>query len=369
VVITAGSGGSGTTYAVSDPSPSVATATTNVAGSPGTLITDVAAGSDTLTVTRNGTSLTCTVAIVCAGPGTGNEPSGMTPQINTGDMTTAPNQAGGNASWAEGTIISSTFYNFTNPTVPAPPYSASNVYTNPALIALAPDGPGLEVQYNTTCGGQNNPVSWGVALSVPASPQGVLYISCLVRARGWNNVGRSASQISAVKLMEPRCGQNGENHVVAGFTSSSTDNYLGTDLQGSPTADNYPKLDQSPYSAINVYVPNADLQFNQSTTWRLFQLLMGQETTPGVSGDAYIKYWVGAKGSTPTLAYDTTQTGSGSGAGTWLATGPIDMLQPASTKGWFYLMFNQTYGGSVSYANGPPSTMYLGLNQLYASQK
>ena len=130
IVITVTAGG--TTYDWSSSATGVATTTTGAASEQ---VTDVSAGSATITITRHGTSVSCTVSVVCGGPGTGNEPSGMTPGVNTGDMTTAPSTLH-NGTWTEGTAIVTTFQN--NSSLATPEGSGGD----PTKIQLCPTGPG-----------------------------------------------------------------------------------------------------------------------------------------------------------------------------------------------------------------------------------
>jgi len=354
--------GAGTTYDVVSSAPSKATTTTGVTGAAGALVTDVAAGAATLTVTRHGTSLSCTVAVTCAGPGTGNEPSGMTPVINTGDMTVPPAITDG-GTWTQGSVIPSVFNNYT-----ATGQTASGI--DPSYIALAPDGPGVEVKYTPQLNGGYNPVVWGVSLNQPGGTvAGVLFGKGQVRTRNWHNTsvlrssGAPGPLITGLKLMEPRCGQSTENHVFSFEAIDDTTGYVIANLQGGGVNgfNNYPRLDIGPpYVPLITQEPNGSLNIGASL-WREFQFIYGQETTPGTTQDAYIKIWTGPIGAV-VLAYDSTI------AGTWTPVPGFDMLQATSSKGWQFLMFNQTYGGLLS-QYGPPSTMYLGLNQLYFSQK
>lgn len=387
----------GTTYDWSSSASGVASVGTGSATEP---ITDVAAGSATITVTRHGTSASCTISVVCAGAGVGNEPSGMTPGINTGDMVTAPSQVSG-GTWNEGSIIVTQFTNNTQ----GPGSGDAAVGAFPNNVLACPDGPGMRTQFLTSLRGGNQPVSLSCGINQPSGTKlGVLYGKALIRFVNWSNTGSSGADIGGVKVIEPRCGQSSENHVIEAVTTSHTDNYLGVTLQGVPLggAENYPRTDitftlwnsatayvpgnyvklgsgavyvcilsntnQTPpnatfwtatsgqFQTIDVYAPNSDL-LAPAAAFRGFEYLLGQETTPGVSGDAYIKLWVAG-----TLAFDSTILG------TWSPSGAFNMLNPSSTKGWPALVFNQTFGGAAD-TNHPKQTQFLDLNQLYASSK
>ena len=123
----------------------------------------------------------------------------------------------------------------------------------------------------------------------------------------------------------------------------------------------------------NAITPNGALGFNQSTNWMEVQSLYGQETTPGVSGDAYHKLWVGAPGSNSdmlSLAFDSTaaQPGPTSPAAAYPGADCSTCWRRHRRRAGGISCSIQTYGGLASQYS-PPQTMYFGLNQLYASTK
>lgn len=397
VTITAAAG---TTYAGSSSNSGIDTASTGFTGAVGCTIQEVAAGPATITITRNPSGPSCTVQVLntVPGSGSGNQPSGMTPGINTGSMTTAPSQVAGGTWLQAGAPIPTVWNNYTG---------APSGFRNPAALSAAP-GSGIRVTYGTNVPTANNPCTWGGDIVQPSGTlAGLAYIRFNSRFASWSNHTSSGALSGGTKLMEPRCGQNGENHVLDSFAASATSNFIYLALQ-SPTI-NLPdaEFEASSWNLATAYVvgncvslsngtqyvcilnhtnhtpPNAtywtqicnafadvDVQCPvgnlqvAAATYIQTEWLLGQETTPGTSGDAYVKMWLTATlGGTGALVYDTTLTTPE----TWAPILNINMLNAASTKGWQSLTFNQVFNGSGT--DFVSQTQYLDTDAIFVATK
>jgi hypothetical protein len=274
-------------------------------------------------------------------------------------------------------------------------------------LGAAP-GSGIRVTYTTAVPDANNPCTWGAGVVQPGGGiVGLGYFRFNVRFVGWNAITTTGALSPVTKLFEPRCGQNGENHVLASSQPSATAGYMTILLQN-PTVDlPNPDLKAAAWNAGTAYVvgncvslandtqyvcilnhtnhtpPNAtywtqtcnafsdanvqcpvgNLQV-AGATYIQTEWLLGQETTPGTSGDAYAKMWLTATlGAAGSLVYDSTVTTPE----TWMPVGTFNMLNAASTKGWQSVLFNQVYGGNVG--GNVPSTMYLDTDAIFVATK
>ena len=364
-------------------------------------ITEAGAGSAVITVTRHGTGVSCTIQVLntVPGSGSGNQPSGMTPGINAGSMTTAPSQVSGGTWQQAGAPIPTVWNNYTG---------SPSGYTNPATLGAAP-GSGIRVTFDTNVPLANNPCTWGGNIVQPSGTlAGLGYFRFNVRFVDFLFTSSTGEQVAGIKLLEPRCGQNGENHVLASVSPSPTTDFMYTFLQ-SPGSD-LPNPDLSAqlwnsatayvvgncvsltngtqwvcilnhtnhtppnatywtqtcnsYSSVPVQCPVGNLQV-AGATYIQTEWLLGQETTPGTSADAYAKMWITATlGGTGALVFDSTAITPE----TWMPVGNFNILNAASTKGWQSIIFNQVYGGG-SNTGFVPNTMFLDTDAIFVATK
>jgi hypothetical protein len=203
-------------------------------------------------------------------------------------------------------------------------------------LSVVPGGTGLRLTYNPSLAPGYSPVRFG--RGIPSAGTGWYYQRMKVRfSSNWTVANNPAS-----KLCEPRTEQTGsgsgpnENDVIEVVPNGDpTKNYLNLALQG-PNG-HFANLREQPQGN-----PAANLS---DGNWHVLEVLFGPESTPGAGNGTY-QGWIDG-----VLVANYTNV-------PWLASG--------NNVGWPYLMFDPTYGGTVS---SPPYTIYWDFDQLYVSTK
>ncbi|HTA74824.1 MAG TPA: Ig-like domain-containing protein [Gemmatimonadaceae bacterium] len=341
------SGGVVTGQSVSWSSSNTAAATVSSGG----IITAVAVGSATITATSDGVKGTASVTVTAASSGSYHEPAGMTMQINTGPMTTAPANNGSVSQWTEGTA---TFTNFS----PVSPIAVGSLFADAAAnITSIPGESGLRVNYPTDLAGGYSPVRWGT--SIPGVGTGYLYIRFKIRlSPNW-----TLSQALGIKVMEPRTSSGVENHVIsltaADGTKTGSDMWVQWLLQGGSNVD-LPGAPQGFTAPRADYLSSlANLGGSALGSWHTVEVYCVPESPAGAR-NGQLTWWVDG-----TMVWTSVGVTPGTGG---LPSAGIAYWSAGETQGWNYLLFDPTYGGD-SDTDHPPYLIYWDLDQLYVSTK
>lgn len=379
--------------------PGIATGATGAATEQ---VAEASAGSGTLTITRHGTSASCSVSLVFTSGGGGNEPSGMTVGVNTGDLTIAPptaaQVAAGTTTWNIGSALTTQVQMFSpGGAEPAAGYQAGWA----GNLTLCPDGPGYRQRYSTLMAAGYSPVRWGFPLAQPASPTGYQYGSALYRMGGdtavWSSVGQTGQAIAGTKFFFIRTKQTTENHAIVTTADntrlggSTYDNYFGVFLQG-PNGQSFawPNIYFSAWSSSKLYgtgstvkapngltyvciLDNTNQQPPNATYWTAvspgfsFNSLVPNARIP-VDGAYHKIEWL-AQPESPAGAGNGTFDGWVGGVHIFQRYDLVNWLATGEPQGWPYIMFDGTYGGAPSAADSPPQVQNIDMNQFYVSTK
>jgi hypothetical protein len=291
-------------------------------------------------------SVTITVGTPSEEPGPGgyHEPSGMSTQINTGAISTAPaNMSNGVYNWSMGTTPAQ----WTNYS----PASMSSTGEWAGNISSVPGGTGLRFTYAPSLAGGNSPVRIGT--SIPNRGTGYLYVRWNFRlSSNW-----SLSKASGLKLMEPRTVNSTENHVIGvgadGLATDGSQMWPDILLQfatgGGTQGFNLPgnSIGQTINPAIGFVSSVANVGGSARGSWHTIEVNFKPESPAG-SNTGQLTIWV-----------DGTQVYQSGGQHFFLS---------GESMGWNFLMFDPTYGGDQS-SDHPPAVMYWDIDQLYVSTK
>lgn len=381
------------------------------------IATELAAGTGTITVTRHGTSATCSIAWVCSvtssggGGGGTNEPSGMFVGLNTGDLLVPPvtpaQVAAGQTTWQVGSNPVSTFQQ----SAPAVKDSSGDWAGN---LILCPDAPGYRIIYDTTLQGAASPTRPGVPIVLPTSPTGTYYVASHYRIGGanasWNFVGSQGAAPAGIKLfaIHDRNGNNvagtGTNHVyTTAWDFARTGNPATPDVM-------FVMFLQGPNNQSQAWPTNAESAYNPANTYAIGHVAIGSDgnhytaiaSVPASTPPPNATYWrqmlkhysnyynafAYLNGAPPTIPVDgafhllelLTQGESTPGAGDghidlWIDgthefhVEGVQFLAPGDLPGFSFAQWDPTWGGEPNPADGPAQTQYVDFNRLYVSQK
>jgi hypothetical protein len=337
--------------------PNAATVATSDQGwSTGDIATIVGVANGTTTIsatTQSGTRASITITVGNGGTtaltsGGLHEPSGMSAQINTGNMSVAPSRSSG-GTWTEG---STTFTNYS-------PNSMSGTGEWAGNIGPVPGGSGMRVTYSPSLDGGNSPVRFGA--SIPNHGSGHMYLRWKFRlSSNW-----TLSHANGIKVMEPRTVNSTENHVVNlgaynGLLNGSSmwSSFLlqfehnGTTSGYVVPGNSYGQADLVSYFTSVL----ANIGGSGLGSWHQMELYAMPESPAG-AGNGQLTLWV-----------DGTQvfrTGPGV-PGT--PAGGMHFFQSGEAMGWSFLMFDPTYGGDQA-SDHPPTSIYWDIDDLYLSTK
>jgi hypothetical protein len=260
-----------------------------------------------------------------------NEPPGMTAQINTGPMTTAPTTVK-NGTWTEGTAIVTTFTQLA-PTVTTNGYGAGNTTLNAS-------GSGLDITFLPSLPGGNDPTFFYTAIPQPGT--GWLYMAFDITVS--SNFSFNGNVATSWFYLTTANGNHETNSVGMRSDNSALPPYAGVYAQegtagGGPT-NNLPTLHGS--QTYGADYPN--LMMSAGTSHHV-EVLSSPESSPG-KGDGGYSMWVDGQ-----LGYSSTTV-------QWLGAG--------DTPGWDGLKWEWSFGGGP---HSPPATQTITLNNLYVSTK
>jgi hypothetical protein len=253
-----------------------------------------------------------------------NEPPGMTVQINTGPMTTAPTKVF-KGTWTEGTSIVTTFTQF-SPTITTNGSGAGNTTLNAS-------GSGLDITFLPSLPGGFSPSTFFTAIPQPGT--GWLYMAFdLTYSANFSLNGNVATNWVYVQTAN---GSHETNSLGMRAAPGSLPPYALVYAQegsagGGPTT-NLPPGGSHP-----------NLMMSAGTTHHI-EILSSPESVPG-AGDGGYSAWVDGQ-----LGYSSTTV-------RWLGAG--------DTPGWNGLSWEWLFGGGT---HSPLETLTITLNDLYVSTK